>query len=86
VNPPPDSNYRVISRLGHDQNSYAKLVLHKNRLVGMALVGRMEQGGVLLSLIKNQADLPLKPEELLEPGFNYGSLISTIRPLPRPAF
>jgi hypothetical protein len=39
-----------------------------------------------LSLIKNQADLPLKPEELLEPGFNYGSLISTIRPLPRPAF
>ena len=86
VNPPTDPGFQVISRLGYDQTSYARLVLKENRLVGMALVGDVEQGGVLLSLIKNQADLPMDPADLLEPGFNYGSLISTIRPLPRPVF
>jgi len=76
VDPPNDDNYRILQRTYPAKHSYRRLVLKEDTLVGLAMVGRIEQGGVLLSLIQRQRPLSIDPELLLEPSFNYGQLLS----------
>lgn len=77
VNPPQDQDgYRVLAESDPRRGTYRRLVLREDRLVGMVLLGRIEQGGVLLSLIQRGLPLAVKPERLLEPSFNFASLLS----------
>ena len=74
VNPPADAEgFSVLfSRRGRD---YRKLVMRGDRLVGAVLINRVEQGGVILSLINRQEPLAVDPEMLLEPSFNFATLL-----------
>jgi NAD(P)H-nitrite reductase large subunit len=74
VNPPQDrEGYQVLThRRGR---VYRRLVLFEQRLVGAVLINQVEQGGVLLSLIQRQEPLNLDPEQLLEPSFNFATLL-----------
>jgi len=76
VNPPQDQEgYRVLAESDPRRGTYRRLVLRDGRLVGMVLLGEIEQGGVLLSLIQRGLPLAVEPEHLLEPSFNFASLM-----------
>jgi NAD(P)H-nitrite reductase large subunit len=49
-------------------------MLQDDRLVGVAMVGGIEQGGVMIALMQRQLPLSVDPELLLEPSFNIGTL------------
>ncbi len=58
VNPPDnDSSYQIITDFNPRLKTYRKLVFQENKLVGMILVNKIEQGGILLSLI--QSEMPV---------------------------
>jgi nitrite reductase (NADH) large subunit len=75
ANPREDSGCRVVQTGGADRKHYRRLVLKDDLLVGAVLINRIEQGGVLRSLIENRIPIRLPPERLIEPGFNFGRLL-----------
>ena len=76
VNPPDDQGYEVAFDLNPRTGTYRKLVSRDGLLVGLVMVGRIEQGGVLLSLIQRRLPLKVKVDRLLDPNFNYGQLLN----------
>lgn len=73
LEPPPGKGYRVYaSRRG---DTYRKLVLRDNVLVGALLVGEIEGAGVFTGLIKRRADLGDLAQRLAEPGFSYAPFL-----------
>ncbi len=64
-----------LSRFEPHKRLYRKLVLRESTLVGATMIGAIEQGGVLLSLIQRGEPLRVDPERLLEPSFNYATLL-----------
>jgi NAD(P)H-nitrite reductase large subunit len=75
ANPREDAGYRVVQTGGAARKYYRRLVLKDDLLVGAVLINRIEQGGVLRSLIENRIPIRLPPETLIEPGFNFGRLL-----------
>jgi nitrite reductase (NADH) large subunit len=74
INPPTTSEYEVLAVRDLRRQTYRKLVFREEYLVGAALVGRVEQGGVLMNTIAARIPVDKDRERLLEPGFNYASL------------
>lgn len=73
VDLPPDKGYQVYtSRRG---DTYRKLVLRDNVLVGALLVGEIEGAGVFTGLIKRRADLGDLARRLAEPRFSYAPFL-----------
>jgi|SRR5271157_1147421 len=76
VTPPENNGYTVLSRFDPIRRIYRKVTLQGDTLVGLVMVGGIEQGGVLLSLIQRCLPLTVEPESLLEPSFNCGTLLA----------
>jgi nitrite reductase (NADH) large subunit len=74
VAPPQFDGYTVLSRFDPIRRTYRKLTFQGNTLVGLVMVGHVEQGGVLLSAIQRGVPLTIEPESLLEPTLNCGTL------------
>lgn len=64
-----------LSRIEPRKRLYRKLVLRGGTLVGATMIGAIEQGGVLLSTIQRGEPLRVDPERLLEPCFNFATLL-----------
>jgi len=75
VNPQEEAAYQVVQTGGAAQKYYRRLVLKDDLLVGAVMINRIEQGGVLRSLIANRIPIRLPPESLAAPGFNFGRLL-----------
>jgi NAD(P)H-nitrite reductase large subunit len=75
ANPQDGENYRIVQSGGPARNEYRRLVLQGDILVGAVMINRIEQGGVLRSLIENRVPIRLPPETLMTPGFNFGWLL-----------
>jgi nitrite reductase (NADH) large subunit len=70
VNPPPDSDeFRVLFRSDSRRRIYRKLVLREDRIVGLVMVGKVEAGGVLLSLMADRTPVRGDARRFLEPSF-----------------
>ncbi len=78
VSPETDSIYEVIHHHHPKRRRYRKLVFREEKLVGFVLVNAIEQGGVMLSLIRSRIPVTVPGEHLLSEGFNWSTL------LPRP--
>jgi NAD(P)H-nitrite reductase large subunit len=76
VNPRNGDSFTVVESSDAKNKTYRRLVLRDETLVGLAMVGRIEQGGVLLSLMQRAQPLSVDPERLLDPSFNYGQVLS----------
>jgi nitrite reductase (NADH) large subunit len=74
VTPPEGDGYTVVSRIDPIRKTYRRLALQGDKPVGLVMVGSVEQGGILLSLIQRGLPLNRDPESLLEPSFNFGTL------------
>ena len=75
VTPREDAGYRIVQTGGDALKYYRRLVLKDDLLVGAVMINRIEQGGVLRSLIENRIPIRLPPESLVAPGFNFGRLL-----------
>lgn len=75
VNPPDDGRYVSLTRHDRRTGVYRKLVLREDVPVGAMLINDVEQGGVLLGLIRSQLPLAVPAEKLLEPSFNVRQLM-----------
>ncbi len=75
VTPREGSGYRIVQTGGDAPKYYRRLVLKDDLLVGAVMINRIEQGGVLRSLIENRIPIRLPPESLVAPGFNFGRLL-----------
>lgn len=77
VNPSPDDpKFEVITRRDLRRNTYRKLVFRENRLVGMAMVNDIEQGGLLLSAIYSRKPIHADHEKLMAPTLNYKQMMA----------
>ena len=76
TNPKQSENYRIFTSTDNRNRLYRKLVLRDDKLVGMTMIGNIEQGGVILSLIQRQLPLTQDPEQMLEPSFNFSSVFT----------
>jgi NAD(P)H-nitrite reductase large subunit len=67
--------YRVLSENNPWKNEYKKVVLENHRIKGIILVGKIENGGVLLSLLRRKVDVSAFEDELLSDQFTFGTLV-----------
>ncbi len=70
-----DLRYEVITSVDERKSKYHKLVFCGSQLVGMLLINDLEQGGVLMSLMRRGLPVQGQKERLLESGFQVGKLI-----------
>ena len=75
VKPPSDPQYTIVSSMDRRCKTYRKLVFSGDRLVGMVMVNRVEQGGILLSLMHGQIPVKVPHEILMQPSFNFGQMM-----------
>jgi len=75
VNPPDDSGYEVLTKTDPRRRRYRKLVFRHHVLVGAVLINDIAQGGILLSLIRNEIPLRIPGRILMDPAFNFGKLL-----------
>ena len=75
VNPDASSGYEIFTKNDHRRKTYRKLVFREEVLVGAILINQMEQGGLFLSLIRNEIPITIPRENLLDPGFNFRQLM-----------
>lgn len=71
----PQGEYLVINRNRPEKNSFARLFLKKNRLVGATLVNCQPDLSPLTSLIKKQINIEKDKEKLANPDFDIKTLV-----------
>jgi nitrite reductase (NADH) large subunit len=75
VNPPPDEDYEVLEDEDPRRKTYRKLIFQGDILKGLAMLNRVEKGGILLSMIQNQIPVSMEKERLFDPGFDFSQLL-----------
>lgn len=72
---PSGDNYKVLFEYLPHRNYYKKLVIQGNKLVGMILVGDINQAGIYGALIKNKTDISPYMGRLMNKDFSYAHII-----------
>jgi NAD(P)H-nitrite reductase large subunit len=75
VNPPSDRSYDVITSVDQRNQTYRKLVFRNDKLVGLVMVNNIEQGGILVSLVRNRTPVMIPKENFLDRSFNFKQLM-----------
>jgi NAD(P)H-nitrite reductase large subunit len=74
--PKDETQYKALVLNQPELGIYKKIVIgNDNRIKGIILVGRIENAGVLLSLIRRKIDVSQFEEELLSDRFNFGKIL-----------
>ncbi len=74
--PEDESNFRIRVLNQPGKNKYKKIVIGSDhRIKGIILVGKIDNAGVLLSLIQRKIDVSAFEDELLSDRFNFGKLL-----------
>jgi NAD(P)H-nitrite reductase large subunit len=74
--PEDESRFRILASSRRQKDVYKKIIIGSDqRIKGIILVGKIENAGVLLSLIQRKIDVSAFEEELLSDRFNFGSLL-----------
>jgi len=69
--------FEVLTKRGSE--SYRKIVLRENRVVGFTLVRGIEAAGLIYNLIRTQTDISGSKGELLSPDFSFAHLPEKVR-------
>jgi nitrite reductase (NADH) large subunit len=74
--PANESIYRVLTLNQPERDRYKKIVIGSDRRIkGIILLGKIDNAGVLLSLIQKKVDVSPFEDELLGDRFNFGKLL-----------
>jgi len=76
ISQPTGSGYKELCDYHPEKNKYRKLVLMNDRLVGMILVGDIQQAGIYGALIKTKADISRFTDVLLRDDFSYAYFVT----------
>lgn len=77
TSPKPGSAYRTLVREESGRAVYRKIVLKDHRIKGIILLGRIDDAGVLLSLLQRKTDVSSFEDELLGDRFDFARLAGT---------
>ncbi|MFW5875062.1 MAG: FAD-dependent oxidoreductase, partial [bacterium] len=70
-----DDSCRTAEAFDPRRKTYRKLVFKGDILVGFVMVNRVEQGGVLTSLVQSRMPVDISERCLLDPNFNVSRLM-----------
>jgi len=70
--------FEVLSRLDTNNKVYKKVILKGNRIKGVILLGRIENSGLYLELIKKKVDVSSILADLLSDAFNYAKIMDLL--------
>ncbi len=73
-----EAGMEAITRIDFNHKMYKKIVLKDNRIKGVILLGKIENGGVYLELIRKKTDVSSVKEELLSDTFNYARIMDLL--------
>jgi len=79
VNPEENKKITVLTRLDEEAETYRKLVLEGNRLLGVVLVGDVARAGIFAGLIRDSVDVAGLEEKMLSPDFGHVHLEKDVR-------
>jgi len=68
---PPDNSYDVITKADYDKNSYKKIVLKGNNIVGFILINDVDRAGIYTGLIRDRIDVSPFKDHLMKDDFGY---------------
>lgn len=74
----PPEGFETRYKSDTKNNAYRKVVVKDNRLVGAILLGKIENSGVYLNLIREKTDISLIKDLLLESNFSYPATIEVL--------
>ena len=75
VRPRKDAGYEVLTDHRPHEGVYKKIVLKEGRIKGLVLVNRIDNAGVLLSLLGRKIKVDAFKEDLLDDWFSYGTVL-----------
>jgi nitrite reductase (NADH) large subunit len=75
VQPAPEAGYEVLVEQRPAEGVYKKLVLKGDRIKGLVLVNRIDNAGVLLSLLGRKVDVADFKDDLLSDRFSYATVL-----------
>jgi NAD(P)H-nitrite reductase large subunit len=73
-----DEQCEVLQILDKKAPVYKKFIIKENKLKGFVGVGKINNSGVFLKLMRENIDISTIKQELLEDSFNYGSILDLI--------
>ncbi len=79
VNPPPEDGYEIIKKIEKNSNSYRKIILKEDSIVGALFMGNIDRAGIITGLLKDGIKIRKFRRELLEDSFGLISLPKEIR-------
>jgi len=75
---PPDARHEVFCFRDEGKNIYRKLVFNKDILIGLIMIGEIDNAGVLTSLIRKRAGLGRVKDELIAGRTGFSRVIEAI--------
>jgi len=76
---PKTKDFEVLIRKNLRKNSYKKIVIKDNIIVGFVLIGKIESAGVYRELVRKQVDISLIKPYLLNEDFDFSKIIPLIK-------
>ncbi|MBI4297746.1 MAG: NAD(P)/FAD-dependent oxidoreductase [Chloroflexi bacterium] len=77
VNPPEGNGYQSLT--AYTEDSYKKVVLKGNRIVGLVLLGDIQKSGLLFGVMREGLDVSSFKEHLLSDSFGLSHLPEAVR-------
>ena len=78
VRPAQGAGYEVLVDNRPQAGIYRKVVLKDNRIKGLILVNRIDNAGILLSLLGRKTDVGEFKSDLLGDRFNYAQVLGHV--------
>jgi NAD(P)H-nitrite reductase large subunit len=79
TNPPSEDGYQVMKRFDRHSNTYRKVVLKGNRIVGALFTGQIDRAGIVTGLLRDGIEVRGFKKELLSEQFGFISLPKSLR-------
>jgi NAD(P)H-nitrite reductase large subunit len=76
---PKDDGYEMHTHFQKENGLYRKLVFKDERLVGAVLIGKVDNAGVLASLMRKQIDVSSIKDDLLQGYFDFARVAPLIK-------
>jgi len=67
-------NIEVLTQINKEENTYKKIVLEEQRIIGTIFVGRIERSGIYTGLIRDRVDISSFKDHLIKEDFGLISL------------
>ncbi|MFH1777176.1 MAG: FAD-dependent oxidoreductase [Candidatus Omnitrophota bacterium] len=74
-----EDGFEEFSHVESQNEVYKKIVIKDNLIKGMIYLGRIENSGLLLKLIKSKLDISPIRDELLKDTFNFAAIIEYLK-------